>query len=77
MTKNSHQSRYRGNVFQHRGFPSSSGIKNQPAIQETQDMRVGTLGGEDPLEEGMATYFSTHAEKILWTEGPGRLQSVG
>ena len=70
MTKNSHQSRYRGNVFQHRGFPSSSGIKNQPAIQETQ-------GGEDPLEEGMATYFSTHAEKILWTEGPGRLQSVG
>ena len=40
-------------------------------------MRVGTLGREDPLEEGMATYFSTHAEKILWTEEPGRLQSVG
>ena len=28
------------------------------------------------LEKAMATYSSTLAWKILWTEGPGRLQSM-
>ena len=28
-------------------------------------------------EKGMATHSSTLAWKILWTEGPGRLQSMG
>lgn len=35
MTKNSHQSRYRGNVFQHRGFPSSSGWVKQKSLGAT------------------------------------------
>ena len=30
-------------------------VKNLPAMQETQEMRVGSLGQEDPLEEEMAT----------------------
>ena len=30
-------------------------VKNTPATQET---RVQSLGGRDPLEEGMATHFS-------------------
>ena len=30
-------------------------VKNPPAMQETQEMRVRSLGQEDPLEEGMAT----------------------
>ena len=35
------------------------------------------LGREDPLEEGMATYSSILAWRILWTEVPGGLQSMG
>ena len=33
-------------------------------------------GWEDPLEEGMATHSSIRAWRILWTEEPGRLQSI-
>ena len=43
------------------------------AMLETQ---VRSLGGEDPLEEEMATHSSTLAWKIPWTEEPGRLQSM-
>ena len=35
------------------------------------------MGWEDPLEKEMATHSSTLAWKILWTEKPGRLQSMG
>ena len=33
---------------------------------------VRFLGREDPLEEEMATYSSILAQKIPWTEEPGR-----
>ena len=36
---------------------------------------VPSLGWEDPLEKAMATYSSTLAWKISWTEEPGRLYS--
>ena len=52
-------------------------VKNLPAMQETQEMWVQSLGREDPLEEGMATYSSILAWRIPWTEEPGRLQSIG
>ena len=42
-----------------------------------QEMRVRFLGQEDPLEEGMETHSSILAWKILWTEEPGGLQSMG
>ena len=45
--------------------------------QETQEMRVGSLGGKDLLEEGMAIHSSMLAWRIPWTEEPGRLQSMG
>ena len=45
--------------------------KNLPAMQETQ---VQSLGGEDPLEKGVATHPSTLAWRIPWTEEPGGLQ---
>ena len=32
---------------------------------------------EDPMEDGMAIHSSILAQKILWTEEPGRLQSIG
>ena len=38
------------------GFSGGSEVKNQPAMQELQEMQVQSLGQEDPLEEGMATY---------------------
>ena len=40
------------------GFPSGSVVKNPPAMQEPQEIWVGSLGHEDPLEEGMATQSS-------------------
>ena len=45
-------------------------VKNPPAMQETQ---VQSLGGEDPMEKGMATHSSILAWKIPWTEEPGGL----
>ena len=47
-------------------------VKNLPAMQETQ---VQSLGQEDPLEKGMATYSNILAWKIPWTDEPGRLHS--
>ena len=31
-------------------------VKNLPAVQETQDMQLRSLGWEDPLEEGPLQY---------------------
>ena len=42
-----------------------------------QEMEVGSLGWEDPLEEEMATHSSFLAREIPWTEEPGRLQFTG
>ena len=47
--------------------------KNPSAMQET---RVQSLGREDPLEEGMATYSSILVCRIPWTEEIGGLQSM-
>ena len=49
-------------------------VKNLPATWETQ---VQSLGWEDPLEKEMATHSSILAWRILWTEDPGRPQSMG
>ena len=40
-------------------------------------MWAGSLGWEDPLEEGTATHSSILAWRIPWTEEPGGLQSTG
>ena len=40
-------------------------------------MPVPCLDWEDPLEEEMATHSSILAWESLWTEEPGRLQSMG
>ena len=45
--------------------------KNPPAMQETQEMSVWSLGQEDPLEKEMAIHSSVLAWKIPWTEEPG------
>ena len=46
-------------------------------MQEMQEMWVQSLGQEDPLVEGMATHSSILAWRILWTEDPVGLQSIG
>ena len=49
-------------------------VKNPLAMQE---IRVRSLGQEDPLEKSMAAHSSILAWRIPWTEEPGRLQSMG
>ena len=49
-------------------------VKNPPAMQETQETHIRSLGQEDPLEEEMATHSSILAWRISWTE-PGGLPS--
>ena len=45
-------------------------VKNLPAMWE---IWIPSLGGEDPLEKGMATHSSILAWRIPWTEEPGGL----
>ena len=42
-----------------------------------QETWAQPLGGEDLLEEGMATHSSLLAWRIPWTEEPRGLQSTG
>ena len=52
-------------------------VKNLPAMEETQEMWIRSLGWEDLLEEEMATHSSILAWKCPWTEEPGGLQFIG
>ena len=52
-------------------------VKNLPANAGDIEMWVSSLGGEDLLEEGMATHSSILAWRIPLTEEPGRLQYIG
>ena len=56
------------------GFPGGSDGKESTC---NVGDRIQSLGGEDPLEEEMATHSSILAWKTPWTEEPGRLQSMG
>ena len=51
-------------------------VKNSPANIGDTETWVQSLGGEDPLEEEMATHSSILAWRIIWTEKPGGLQSM-
>ena len=42
-----------------------------------QETRVQSLGWEDSLEKGIATYSNILAWRIPWTEEPGGLKSMG
>ena len=53
----------------YKGFLDSSRVKNPlPATQEAQETQVPSPGGEDPLEEEVATHSSIPAQKIPQTE---------
>ena len=55
----------------------SRGKRIHLPMQETQETRVQSLGGECPLEKGMATHHSFLAWKVPWTEDPGGLSPWG
>ena len=52
-------------------------VKNPPAMQETQETLMPSLGCKDPLEAGMETHSSILGWKIPWTGQPGGLKSIG
>ena len=49
-------------------------VKNLPTMQE---IKVGSLDQEDPLEKELATHSGILAWRTPWTEEPGGLQSMG
>ena len=49
-----------------KAFLVAQSVKNPPAMQETW---ICSLGGEDPLEEDMATHTSILAWRILMDRG--------
>ena len=42
-----------------------------------QEMRIPSLGPEDPLEKKVVTHSHIFAWEIPWTDEFGRLQSMG
>ena len=60
-----------------RALPGGLVVKNLPVVQKMQEIQVWSLGHEEPLEEGIATYSSILAWRIPWIEEPGGLQSMG
>ena len=52
-------------------------LKNQAAMQETQETQVQSLGGEDPLEEENGNPLQYSCLEIPWTEKPVGLWSTG
>ena len=61
-----------------RDFPGGRVDKNPPAnARDAREVGLIPSPKEHPLEKGMATYSSSLAWKIAWTEEPGELQSMG
>ena len=52
-------------------------MSKESSIQETQEMRVQSLGREDLLEQEMTAHSNILTWGIPWTEEPGGLQSMG
>ena len=69
-------------IFSALGCPLSLNCALCICIRSQPDLRYRRRGfdpqvGKIPLEEEMVTQSSILAWRILWTEEPGRLQSVG
>ena len=55
-------------------FPGGSVVNDLPV---KQNMWIGSLSWNDPLEKEMTTHSNIFAWKIPWTEESGGLQSTG
>ena len=51
-------------------------VKNPPAMHESQERQVQSLGQEDALEEGMATHSSILDWRTPWGEEPDGLYGL-
>ena len=60
-----------------KAFLMAQRVKNLPAMQQTQEMQIRSLGQQDSLEEEMATHSNILAGQIRWTEEPSELQFMG
>ena len=58
-------------------FPGGASGKEPTCQCRRCEIWVQPLGGEDPLEEGLATHSRILAWRIPWTDEPGGLQSMG
>ena len=58
-----------------KGFLGGSVVRNLPAMQETQETWVQSLGQEEPLEEEMAIHSSVLAGKTPRTGEPAGYSS--
>ena len=62
----------------HHWFIGASQVAQQLRIHlPMQEIWIRPLGWKHPLEKEMAMHSSILAWKILWTEEPGKLQSMG
>ena len=52
-------------------------VKHPPPNAGDTEMKVQSLGQEDPLEKEMATHFSILAWRTPWTEEPVGYSSWG
>ena len=52
-------------------------LKNLPISEEDEEMRIRSLGWENPLEKEMAIHSSILACKTPWTVVPGGLLPMG
>ena len=78
QSKNKFQDTLWHKVFDSRVSQVVLVVKTLPAMQDTQETQVRSLGQEDALEKGMATHSSILACRIPWTEEPGGLlESIG
>ena len=59
------------------GFPCGSVVKNLPAHSADAGDSGSIPGGEDFLEEGMATHSRILAWEIPWPDEPGGPQAMG
>ena len=67
-------------VIMSKGFSGVKGFSGKESacqFKKMQEMRVWSLGWEDPLEEEMAIHSSILVWKIPRTEEPGGLQFLG
>ena len=64
-------------MYIYMGFPDGSAGKELACNAGDIGSLGRSLGREDPLEKEMATHSSILAWRVLWTEEPGGLQSVG
>ena len=74
MDQNPNQNKFLKVALRNWGFPGDSDGKESAC---NVGDGIPSLGREDLLEKGMATYSSVLAWRILWAGEPGRLQSTG